>query len=365
MSVLNGTILSGNTPVAKVRDGVVTVTNEQLAPLYFRRSKNAEVWLSGRAIDSHRANSRLLKKALRLAERDDVSTVLAVNAVTITDNYWFQEEGSPLTWEDVRFKENLFDNLALHGDPDGFSQRPSRTPELTNTGSFEKCWRLIENRWWMYKSGNDRELFSELFIYELGSALGFSMARYEYADGYVRTLDFTDGAAVNFEPASAFMGDDEDYGRNFERFLGLSEELSKDYLRMIYLDTLCLNMDRHTQNYGVLRDTETGGILRLAPNYDNNIALIARGYPTDVTREKDGMIRFLEEFLSQSARAKSMLAAMGIPTVTESMVQGCMDRIPIDVDRDFVTAFILNGQRRINELLLKEPREEMAQIQQR
>ena len=56
MSVLNGTILSGNTPVAKVRDGVVTVTNEQLAPLYFRRSKDAEAWLSGRAIDSHRAN---------------------------------------------------------------------------------------------------------------------------------------------------------------------------------------------------------------------------------------------------------------------------------------------------------------------
>ena len=124
-------------------------------------------------------------------------------------------------------------------------------------------------------------------------------------------------------------------------------------------------MDRHTQNYGVVRDTETGGILRLAPNYDNNIALIARGYPTDVTREKDGMIRFLEEFLSQSARAKSMLAAMGIPTVTESMVQGCMDGIPIDADRDFVTAFFMNGQRRINELLLKEPREEMAQIQQR
>lgn len=86
--------------------------------------------------DSHRANSRLLKKALRLAERDDISTVLSVNAVTITDNYWYRPEGSALAWEDVRFKENLFDRLALCGDPDSFSQRPSRTPELTNTGQL-------------------------------------------------------------------------------------------------------------------------------------------------------------------------------------------------------------------------------------
>ena len=201
MAELCGTILSGDIPVAEVRNGVVTVTNARLAPLYFRRSQDAGAWLSGRAIDSHRANSRLLKKALRLAERDDISTVLSVNAVTITDNYWYRPEGSALTWEDVRFKENLFDRLALCGDPDSFSQRPSRTPELTNTGSFEKCWRLIDGRWWMYKSGNEKERFSELFIYELGCALDFPMARYEYADGYVRSLDFTDNAAVNFEPA--------------------------------------------------------------------------------------------------------------------------------------------------------------------
>lgn len=76
MAELCGTILSGDIPVAEVRNGVVTVTNARLAPLYFRRSQDAGAWLSGRAIDSHRANSRLLKKALRLAERDDISTVL-------------------------------------------------------------------------------------------------------------------------------------------------------------------------------------------------------------------------------------------------------------------------------------------------
>lgn len=351
---INGTIFSGNIPVVAVRDGIAAVIHSQLAPLFFRRSKDVCTWLAERAIDSHRTNSRLLKKALRLANRDDVSTALSVNAVTITDNFWFQEENSQLTWEEVRFRENMFDNLALRGDPDSFDQKPSRTPELTNTGSFEKCWRLIDGQWWMYKSGNAQEYFSELFIYQLGKALDFSMAQYEYVDGYVRSLDFTANASVNFEPASALVDDEEDYQHNFELFLQISSDVAKDYLKMIYLDTICKNMDRHTKNYGVLRDTASGRILALAPNYDNNIALISRGYPQSVSRENDGLIRFFETFLKGNIQAKEMLAQMEIPVVTEQLILECINRIPIEVDRAFIIKFILNGQERVRRAIFQD-----------
>jgi len=46
------------------------------------------MWLETRAINSHRANSSLLKNVLLLIEKDDISTVLHVNAATITNNYW-------------------------------------------------------------------------------------------------------------------------------------------------------------------------------------------------------------------------------------------------------------------------------------
>ena len=124
-------------------------------------------------------NSRLLKKALRLKAVDDVQTALAVNAATVTDRYWFRAENSSAVYDDIRFKENYFDQLALRGDPDSFSREPSRTPELTNTGSFEKCWKLIDGKWGMYKNCNENELFSEMFICLLGEKLGFNMAHYE------------------------------------------------------------------------------------------------------------------------------------------------------------------------------------------
>jgi len=66
-------------------------------PLYLKRVHDANAWLESRAIDSHRANSRLLKKALQLKEKDDISTVLHVNGATITDTYWIKPLDSDLT----------------------------------------------------------------------------------------------------------------------------------------------------------------------------------------------------------------------------------------------------------------------------
>ena len=63
-------ILSGDTLVATWNDKVLTVHNESLLPLYLKKYRDADSWLETRAIDSHRANSRLLKKALRLENKE-------------------------------------------------------------------------------------------------------------------------------------------------------------------------------------------------------------------------------------------------------------------------------------------------------
>lgn len=351
MQNINGKIMSADIPVATIKNGIVVDKNDKLAPLFFNRCDDIATWLQGRAIDSHRANSRLLKKALRLQNKDEISTVLAVNAVTITDNFWFCEDGANLTWDEVRFKENDFDTLALCGNPDSFNQKPSRTPELTNIGSYEKCWRLINGNWWMYKYGNDNELFSELFICKLGSYLGFDMAHYELDDGYIRTKDFTEGGKFNFESAEAFVGDDEDYFKNFDVFYSISQQLANDYLKLIYLDTICMNMDRHTKNYGVLRNPKTGEIVKLAPNYDNNIALISRGYSMSVDRKKDMLIDLFLELMESNKEACRLFKNLNIPVITDELIRRCISETSFNVDGDRISEFILNGQKRILDFL--------------
>ena len=362
MLSITGELMSEDKVIATVKNGEITDCNETLLPLYLKRTKNLEGWLASRAIDTHRTNSRLLKKALRLRTADDAQIALAVNAATVTDRYWFRPEESTASYEDIRFKENFFDSLALRGDPNGFSHKPSRTPELTNTGSYEKCWRLIDGAWWMVKSETPNEYFSELFISRLGEKLGFDMVHYELHDGYILSKNFTDGTSYNFEPMSSLVGKNDDYSVCFDEIYAISPQLAEKYLEIIWLDSVCYNMDRHTENFGFLRDVHTGDIISLAPNYDNNIALISRGYPNSTDREHDGIIGFFRDFVESNLTAKSILQEMELPEITEEMIDECFAEIPIEADYDFIKAFVLNGQSVVRKIISEEPSEnEMAE----
>lgn len=363
---LNGEILSKDRVIGTVRDGLLVSFDSQRLPLYLMRTKNVEGWLRGRAIDAHRTNSRLLKRALRIGSTDDLDAVLRVHAATITDTYWLRLEGETLTYEDVRFRENPFAPLALRGDPNAFNLPYSPTPELTNIGSYEKCWRLKDGKWQMIKQETESERFAELFVYRFGTALGFPMAAYFAEADTVVSPDFTDGASVNYESADGLVDDNDDYIYNFQVFWSLSPQLAREYLQIIYMDVLCMNMDRHTKNYGVLRDVESGEILSMAPNFDNNITLFSRGRPQDLSRTTDMLIALFLELLQKEDRALKLAEALPIPT--ETMIRRCVEQTEIQADAETVCSYVLNGSRRIQTqiqqlFLLDEQEEEPQEMQ--
>lgn len=326
-------LMSKDCVIAKFDNDSIHIENYDLLPLYFREHKSLSAWLEKRAIDSHRTNSRLLKKALRLkgSEKTDAATALKFNAVTITDTYWVKARDSTLTYADVRFTDNYFDALALKGDLNVFNQQPSRTPELTNTGSFEKCWKLIDGEWWMYKSGTPKEYFSELFVCEYCKKMEFPTAEYEMHDGYIRTKDFTKNAKYNHEPISSLVDQEEDYSYNFDIIHDLHPEAAADYLRLLYTDTICYNVDRHTENYGLMRDPDTGEIISLSPNYDNNIALISRG-PLNTPTENDVLINYYINFLQENPKAKQAFAELKLKILSREEIQECINNIPLSPD---------------------------------
>lgn len=332
-------IMSGDATVAKWENNELTVIDNSLLPLYLKRVHNADMWLETRAIDSHRANSRLLKKALRLKEKDDISTVLYVNAVTITDNYWIKPLDSKLKYDNVRFSDDYFAGLALKGSYASFNKaansKHSKTPELTNIGSFEKCWKLIDGKWWMFKAANHDEQFSELFIYRLGKALGMNMAVYERGNKCVKSLDFTNNASVNFEPAFTFMGDNEDYEDVANRLEELCPQAVGDFVKMIFLDTVVANPDRHTANFGLLRNTQTGEMIGFAPIFDHNMALISRGYPKTPTKN-DILINLFNDFLSNHLNYKRF-----IPEITEAMVKSIIKELNMKVRSKEIVSLIM------------------------
>ena len=339
---MNFYVMSKDVAVAKWQDDTLEIINEELLPLYFRYSHDVFKWIKSRAINGKRPNSRLLKKALRMKDKDDISTVLAVNAATITDNYWIKPINSDLTYADVRFDNDFCANLAINGTYDEFNRVANRknlkTPELTNIGSFEKCWKLRKGQWWMHKKANHDEMFSELFIYKLGSELGFKMAEYERGNGVIKTKDFTNNALVNFEPAFNILGDDEDYIKTVEMLKSICPDAIGDYIKMLFLDTICANPDRHTFNFGVLRNADSGEILGLAPNFDNNMALISRGYPKNITRKNDLLIKLFNELMQHDESLKKY-----IPSLSEDLIKEAIRSVGMRVKSKEITQFIMNG----------------------
>ncbi len=349
----NGQLLSGDDVIADITEGKVKPIIENRLPLYLKRKGDFEKWLESRAVDRHRPNSRILKKVLRLSDTSDLMTAIYAHAATITDNFWIREINSVLTYDDVRYNENMFADIALVGDVKSYNKSfsnkelRSKTPELTNTGSFEKCWRLEKGSWIMYKRGNALERFSELFISKLANELGFDTAKYFVEGDYIKTPDFTMGK-YNFEPMSSLVDEDENYIKCYDILKGIDESLALQYLDVLFTDTICMNMDRHTNNFGLLRDGQTGEIIKMAPNFDNNIALISRGYLEDGAKQNNLLVELFNELINERNICYSA------PEISKEKIKEIAKSCDIggEIDIEYVTNFVSNLYDRTLQILM-------------
>lgn len=285
---------------------------ERLLPLCFTIGGwSFRQWIESRAVDSSRVTSRMIKRAANCKDYSDYKSALHVGAVCLTD-YFSIGESDPVD------RGNLTDmlwNISLRGQ--GFNDllNPVEyTTELTNTGSFDKCWRKHNDVWVNVKHGTVLQSESEVAVARLGRLLKFNTVWYQFAENwfddvlgheYVVSENFTD-VGYDFEPIAYLVGEDIDLRKTVRMFKLLQDkeylwgvtatDLFEQLFDILVLDAIAVNPDRHTFNYGVLRDMSTGDVVGLAPNYDNNLALFAQCVKSRLTRF---MIDVLFEDLSK------------------------------------------------------------------
>ena len=130
------------------------------------------------------------------------------------------------------------------------------------------------------------------------------------------------------------------YPLSFSEFL---MAMGKDrYVELLLMDTICRNADRHTYNYGLLRNQQTGEVVSLAPNFDNNIALISGGMD-DGPRRPDLLTELLEEFEAATGAVTDYTARHEIPTLTPELIAQCCEKTGIPVDAEYMQQFVLAG----------------------
>lgn len=337
---LSGYLMMADTKIAEFKNGVLISSNEKLLPYLIKRTRSLTTFLESRAIDTGRTNSRLLRKALGIRETEKSKIVLYAHGASITDNYWFKTKGSKLKYKDISFDNDFYSELALEGKLNLFPRKPKLTPQLTLGGSYEKCWKKEDNEWWLYKKGNKNEIFSELFCSKLAYVLGIPSAQYEHVNTTIRTKNFA--KEYNYEPVLAIAGDDDNYDNVFNSLNSLSSDLAKSYIKLVWFDCIVKNVDRHNENCGFLRDKKNGKIVSLAPNFDNNLALISMNEKLDLDVKKDGFIKMFMDFISNNEIAKEYYIKMIMPKLTKEMIVDCLESIDIKKDDEMIIKYILN-----------------------
>jgi len=271
-----GYLMYKDKKVAEIKDTeLVKSLDDNLLPVIMI-NKNAgalEAWLQTRAIDTHRANARHVRRRLSVKSEIPKEIVIKARAISITDSYWLKWMDEDVTYSEVRSRlSDGLNTIALYGNATEINFKDvDISPELTNIGSFEKCWKLIEGYWYMIKKGTYKENFAEVLIANIATNLGFNAVKYEaIEDGaLVKSKDFTNNGEVDFEPMFSFV-------RGYweiDDSISIIKELGyiNEFLNITFMDALCYNIDRHTFNFGILR--KDGEPIGLAPNFDNNLGL--------------------------------------------------------------------------------------------
>ena len=208
--------------------------------------------------------------------------------LSLSDHYWMNPVAKPLEWEKVNFFDNEFSEDAgdlLFGKK--MSQNLDLTsPDNTSDGWLKKKWKIIAGKRYLVKAGSAafyQEPYNEAIASLIMKKLDIEHIPYHV----IVKDDFPYSVCENFvtketELVSAWYVMQGIKKPNhislYEHYItccvkhGLSsarEEIDK----MIVLDYLVVNEDRHQNNFGLLRDVKTLKFIGTAPIFDTGSAL--------------------------------------------------------------------------------------------
>lgn len=240
-------------------------------------------WLEDRKAFKH--NRHLKQLMMDCGCQTTEGFIRITHAASINDSFWVKEEGENLSWDGISFYRNEFNGtisrLAFEGLGLCGIKMSSTSPELTTDGSFRKCWRREDGEIYLYKRGISgasnaglepycEALASELIHQADPKSVQYSVVKL-HKETATKCKSFTN-EEIGFVPLRKLVSrhTTTDGLLDFFHKLGCLEE----FQRMVVLDAVTFNVDRHLGNIGVLVKNETQEILGIAPNFDFNLSML-------------------------------------------------------------------------------------------
>lgn len=291
------------------RYGVTQITNEVLLsdkmPIGYSK---ISTWVENRNYAKHKEH---MKKWLKEWGIDSVDGFLQItHGLGLNDSFWVKSLDSELIWEKVNLYENEFTDIActtafetgLFG-----LQLSTTTPEFTTDGSFPKCWIKDDSGIHILKQGLrgacnvGLEPYCEFVSSNIGKLIFPEVVGYDlvmYKGKLCSKCSLFTSEQVGYVPFGRVVSNDMYYtipdvidffqeydSRHHTKF-------EQKFRRMILLDSIVFNTDRHLSNFGFLFDNESLEIVDFAPLFDFNLSFLCSLTIGDLKDYRESFVKY-------------------------------------------------------------------------
>lgn len=243
-------------------------------------------WWTGRSIPASRMGVSDALETLGIYNTKLLLTKCL--GLSLSDHYWIKPYNKNILWEDVNFFDNDFSDdigdvlFGMNGKNADFD---FVSPDNTSDGNLQKRWKIIDGKRCLLKSGSTpfiQQPFNEVIATLIMNKLGIEHVPYTiiWIDNkpYSVCEDFV---TKDTELISAWrvlqLRQKENHESSYLHYVNICKELGIDIApaldRMIVLDYIIANEDRHFNNFGLLRDANTLGWIGAAPIFDSGTSL--------------------------------------------------------------------------------------------
>ena len=253
-------------------------------------------WWQSRSIPASRSG---LRDALEMLGVSSPGALLhKCYGLSLSDQYWINPTSRPLSWDDINFFHNPFsDDVgdALFGRTPESAQIDWLSPCSTSDGWLKKRWKIIDGQRYLVKSGSGpfrQEPLNEQVVSLILDKLHIPHVPYtvvwEDNEPYSICPDFIT-PETELVPMVSIFGtrprnpDEPLYQHVLKCCDGLGiPDIRPALEKMLTVDALVANTDRHLSNFGAIRNVETLEWVGLAPVYDNGTSLWHKELTPDI-----------------------------------------------------------------------------------
>lgn len=258
-------------------------------------------WWTDRSIPANRSGVREALETLHIGSTRML--LIRCYGLSLSDQYWICPEGTGLTWDEINFFQHDFSEDVgdvLFGGGRQQDALDLSSPDNTSDGNLKKRWKIIRGKRCLIKGGSNpfrQQPFNEVIAAGIMERLGIPHVPYtmiwDKGAPYSVCEDMVD-ENTELIPAWRIIQTRKRSNSTsvYQHYVACCEGLGiKDVVpfldRMMVLDYIIANEDRHLNNFGALRNAETLEWIGMAPIYDSGSCLGYDRLPMQMRSEQN------------------------------------------------------------------------------